>query len=251
MRHRFLTIIARSLAATAIFVMATLALAQDAFACDAGVTFDGLAAGTVFSAATGFMPGDVVLVEDNIIVTTRPFLFPGGGGAYGAATITNSIPAPVDFDLLRICRENNINLMFDLRNLGLVVTRVTFDWLDQGGFENLRVNGAPIFIGELDMAPAAIAPGVVYAVADTPVPGGQKGRSRLDGPVRAFMVGGQEFAIDRICVEGFVPGTGEQVRITMGDATKDAWLDDLDLDEASKAAATESSTWGAVKTLFQ
>jgi hypothetical protein len=231
---------------TRIFAVAlTLAVAgalaspsPSAAVCDNGVTFDGLAAATEYSAATGFQPGDVLFVEDGITVTARRFAFPGGGSGYGAATITNSIGAPVNFDRRRICRENNINLSFDLTGLGIVVTRVTFHWLDQGGFENLRVNGGPLYIGELDAAPAAIAPGIAYGDMEVPVPGGEKGESTLIGNVRSFTVGGQEFAIDSICVEGFVPMTPAELKLLTDDPDK-------------AAVATEGSTWGTVKALYR
>jgi hypothetical protein len=207
--------------------------------CDAGVTFDGLAAGTVFSPGTGVQPGDVLFVEDGITVTAHRFFFPGGGFGFGGAVIGNSLGAPINFDRQRICNQNNINLRYDLSGLGILVTRVTFNWLDMGGFENLRVNGAPQYIGELDMAPAAIAAGVVYVVqAEAPVPGGKKGRSSLEGPVSAFMVGGQEFAIDSICVEGIVPFTLEQVKLMIDDPDK-------------AAVATEQNTWSTVKALYR
>jgi hypothetical protein len=217
------------------------AAAGTALACDAGVTFDGLAAGTTYGLATGFQPGDVLFVENGITVTAHRFAFAGGGFGYGSATIGNSLGAPIRFDRRRICNENNINLRFDLSGLGLVVTRVTFHWLDMGGFENLRVNGGAPYIGELDMAPAAIAAGIAYAVNEVPVPGGKKGESVLLGPVSSFAVGGQEFAIDSICVEGYVPRNMEEARlmITIPDGDDDA------------PVATEQDTWGGVKALYR
>jgi hypothetical protein len=216
-----------------------LAWAATAYAfCDTGVTFDALAAGTTFSPATGVLPGDVLFVENGITVTAHRFFFPGGGWGFGAAIIANSLGAPVNFDRQHICTENNINLRFDLSGLGLVVTRVTFHWLDMGGFENLRVDGAPLYIGELDAAPAAIAAGITYAVeAEVPVPGGKKGRSSLVGPVSSFAVGGQEFAIDSICVEGFVASSLEEVQ--------------LQIDPEKAAIATQQTLWGTLKATYR
>ncbi|HOX25752.1 MAG TPA: hypothetical protein PLL30_10715 [Candidatus Krumholzibacteria bacterium] len=207
-------------------------------ACEAEVTFDTLVAGTVFSPATGVMPGDVLFVEDGITVSANQFMFPGGGSAFGGAGIVPAIVAPFVFGNVNICRENNVNLTFDLSGLGIVVTTVTFHWLDLGGFENLRVNGAPLYVGELDLAPAAIAPGVAYSVMEVAVPGGKKGISRLVGHVDRFTVGGQEFAIDEICVDGIVPGSGRRVHVSLDDPAKGL-------------VVVEQESWTTVKSLFR
>ncbi len=213
-------------------------LTGSAFACDAEVTFDGLAAGTVYAPGGGYAPGDWLFNEDGIDVTIHELLFPGGGSGFGGARIEPATGAPTNFGVINICRENNVNLDFDLTGLGIRVTGVRFRWLDLGGFENLRVNAAPVYAGELDMAPVAIAPGVVYGVREVPVPGGKKGVGQLRGPVRHFAVGGQEFWIDDVCVVGIDPGTGSEVEIEIEGAN-------------DKSMQTDASTWGSVKSLYR
>lgn len=80
---------------------------------------------------------------------------------------------------------------------------MSFRWSDQGGNENLGVNGAPrpTYAGELLSAPASIS-GALIASGSTPIPGGRKGRTAVLRPgsgIDRVRVGGQEFALDDVC----------------------------------------------------
>ena len=97
---------------------------------------------------------------------------------------------------------SNVSNLYDILAAGVAVGGVTFEYLDVGGTENLQVNGAGLYIGDLHLAPANIAPGVTFSVVTWPVPGGVRGFVTLTGQVDKLLVGGQEFAIDNICVLG-------------------------------------------------
>jgi len=89
-------------------------------------------------------------------------------------------------------------LGFDFGANGFVPARVQFEFLDQGGTENLSVNGSAVFAGDISAVPATLG-GATVSVSTTPAPGGKKGTVTLTGVINGFMIGGQEFWIDNVC----------------------------------------------------
>ena len=165
--------------------------------CDYLVDYESQIIGTEFSTATGYIAGDVILVEDNIPVMVDNIVWPTGGLFFGYATIVPAFSATGDANAMNL---NNIANVFDIAALGITVEKVTFEFVTYGGDENLQVNGAPIFVGQLESAPMAIAPGVNYFVTTSVVPGGLYGEAVLYGNVQKLLLAGQEFEIDNICV---------------------------------------------------
>ncbi len=164
--------------------------------CQVCVEFDPpLAIGTKYGAPAGNNSGDVVFTTNNIPVSVHKFDFPSGGGAFNVATV---VMPPVPFGSNQTINTNNINLGFDFSNIGFTPTEVQFEFLDQGGFENISVNGSPIFAGELSSSPSPIG-GVNVSTFTAPITGGKKGVVVLRGTVKDLKVGGQEFWIDRVC----------------------------------------------------
>jgi hypothetical protein len=157
-----------------------------------------LAIGTQYGAPAGQHSGDVIFTSNGIQVSVFDFNFTNGGGTFNLAQIDAALPT---FGSGQIMRTNNINLEFDFTNVGFTPNEVRFEFLDSGGFENISVNGSPIFAGELSAAPNPIG-GVNIAVTTTPVGGGKKGIVVLTGPVQRLRVGGQEFWIDNVCAKG-------------------------------------------------
>ena len=165
---------------------------------NAGVCVDferPLGVGTQYGAPAGHKSGDVVFTTNGIPVSVHDFIFPGGGGTFNEARIDF---APVPFGSGQSIRTNNINLEFDFSGIGFAPSEVRFEFLDLGGFENISVNGSPIFAGELTAVPNPIG-GVNIAVSTTLVTGGKKGMVILTGAVQRIRVGGQEFWIDNVC----------------------------------------------------
>lgn len=154
-----------------------------------------LTVGTQYGAPASHNPGDVVFTSNGIPVSVHDFNFTGGGGTFNVATIAL---APVPFGTGQSINTNNINLEFDFSTLGFVPKEVSFEFLDLGGFENISVNGSPIFTGELSSVPTPIG-GVNISVSTTPVTGGKTGTVILTGAVQKLRVGGQEFWIDNVC----------------------------------------------------
>jgi hypothetical protein len=166
-----------------------------AFAC---IDFEPpLAAGTQYGAPVGQAPGTVIFTSHAIPVTVQNFIFVGSGGTFNSARI--EVP-PAPFGSGQSIRTNNINLEFDFTPLGYPTSEVKFDYLDQGGSENVSVNGSPVFAGDLPATPNPIG-GVTVAITSGPAPGGKKGTVTLTGVVKTLRIGGQEFWIDNVCAK--------------------------------------------------
>ena len=101
-------------------------------------------------------------------------------------------------------RTININMLFDLQNLGFPVRRVTLSYLDLGGYENLAVNASGIYRGQIAAAPAFLGnANVSVTSAATPPPvSGRTGTVTITGQqIKSFMIGGQELWIDNVCAQ--------------------------------------------------
>jgi hypothetical protein len=154
--------------------------------------------GALFGAPVGTVPGSVVWVENGIPVSVHKFLFSGGGSTFNWLRIEN---APAAFTLAagKVGHTNNINVGFDFTGLTFIPTTVKFVFLHLGGYENLQVNGSPVFIGPITAPPTPWG-GVNVASAWVPVAGGSQGTVTLSGgPIKWLMVGGQEFWLDTVC----------------------------------------------------
>jgi len=72
------------------------------------------------------------------------------------------------------------------------------DFLDMGGFENISVNGSPMFTGDISAVPGSLG-GAAVSVSSTPAAGGKTGLVTLAGAIQKLRVGGQEFWINNVC----------------------------------------------------
>jgi hypothetical protein len=155
------------------------------------------ALGTFYGTPAAQVSGDLAFTQNWIDVYVYDFNKLPFGTAFGRADI---LMAPFAFSPGQSIRTNNINLLFDFRKVGFTPTKVTLYYLDQGGYENLAVNGA-LYRGELTSAPAFLG-GANVAVTSFPVPGtsAKTGTVRITGPlVKTVMIGGQEFWVDQVC----------------------------------------------------
>lgn len=154
------------------------------------------AAGTMYGPPAGTV---VLTTPDGIRMSVHDFRYVGGGMTLNWGRI--ELP-PVAFGSGQTLRANNINFEFDFTGLGAPVSRVTFDYLDLGGSEDLSVNGqpVPIYAGELTAAPSPMG-GATVAVTSVAVPGGKRGTVTVTGNIERIRVGGQEFWLDNVCAE--------------------------------------------------
>lgn len=157
------------------------------------------AASTQYGSPVGHTPGTIVLTTpDGIRMSVQNFRWLSGG-TFNSGRI--EMP-PVPFGAGQTLRSNNLNFEFDFTTLGFAVSRVKFEYLDLGGYENLDVNGqpVPIYAGEFAAAPSPIG-GANVAVTATTVPGGKRGTVTLTGNIQRIRIGGQELWLDNVCAE--------------------------------------------------
>lgn len=160
-----------------------------------------LGAGTVWGASVGQPPLTFVHAENAIRVYTEKFFLTGGGTAYRDARI--GLP-PFVFSSGQAARALHINLIFDFTSLPFVPSSYTFDYYDPNGpaaYENLKINGSGVFIGELNAPPPSLA-GVGISFAAGPFgapPSGDWARVKLTPGVGRLTVGGQDVWIDHVC----------------------------------------------------
>ena len=174
------------------------------------VDFESRPTGETWGLPVGHPVGTFMFNEGGVDLYTHQF-FPGGGGPlYNEGRVVPVIGAPILFGTgANIFRFNNMDVLFDFGGIA-PIDHVTFDWLSLGGDENLMVNGHLMYIGDLELAPAPIAPGVTFSTTVIPVPGGVKGTATLRGAIDKLVTGGQEFWIDDLCARyvGYIPGGG-------------------------------------------
>jgi hypothetical protein len=157
--------------------------------------FEALALGTTYGAPVGQSSGDLAFTSNGVPVSVFKWVSPNGNSFFNRADVV--IP-PVAFAAGKSIRLNNINLQFDFTALPFRVSAATFRFLDLGGSENLRVNGA-FYVGELTSAPSPLG-GVAVSVGWSAIPGGKLGTVKLAGTVKNLWIGGQELWIDQVCV---------------------------------------------------
>lgn len=157
------------------------------------------AAGTVWGSSAGHWPGTGVHSENGIKVVVQNFYWMGGGGGFGDAQV--DLPT-YPFADGQAAETSNINLQFYFHDLGWIPSKVYFSYLDEGGFENLSVNGSAFHVDEISLAPAALG-GRNVNVWTWPGPfGDDEGFVQVDGgTIKTITVGGQELWIDRFCAE--------------------------------------------------
>ncbi len=165
------------------------------------MAFEGLPPGFIYTAETGYEPGDLLFDDAGIPVTMRAYAGP-----------TPVVPAPS----VRVSTDHfgsaftrasgqyivlrNAAVEFDFEAPEQEVVSVCFDFFDGGGIENFSVNGQPLrFVQSLfQLHGQQVAPGVFLHIAPTPV-NVATGRVCLSGPVRTLLIGGPQFGIDNVC----------------------------------------------------
>ncbi len=175
--------------------------------CDHLSDIESPAIGSAWGGSYGNVPGDYIFTEDMMDVMIFDHTDPTGLTFFGDARVDAAF-AP--FGTSQILTMSSIGIGYDLAALG-TVEKVRFDYFDGAGIENLIVNSAPIYIGEIDAAPTTIAPGITCTVYETAGPGFDYGTVVLEGNVQTFMIAGQQFAIDNVCVRLFGSSTDVSV----------------------------------------
>ncbi len=121
----------------------------------------------------------------------------GSGPSMGNAFVDFAVPGIGDNQVLLL---SNVNADYDLTGL-VNVSRVTFDYFDGAGIENLMVNGSFMIdeFGALAGSTFSLG-GVDVFIARVSAAGYDHGEVILTGNVQSFAVGGQQFYVDNVCV---------------------------------------------------
>ena len=139
--------------------------------------------------------GVTVATEDGIDLSFDDIVYGTGSTNFGSADIIPAQPEAGDGQVMWL---NNITAVYDLSSVGAVDV-VKFDFIDYGGGENLRINGA-LLIDDITDMNGAVLGGVNVLVAWNTYTGFKAGEVVLTGNVQELAVAGQEFYIDNVCV---------------------------------------------------
>ncbi len=186
---------------SAIILVAALVLVTSAGASAASVGFEGLTLGTTYESPT-YSQGDLIFTEDGIDATLEEYLWGAGNPTFSGFAMVGAPSTEIpgagffDFGSPRLLGISNISVEFDFTNLGFPVNYVAVQYANNGGSENISVNGGDITYTAISSAPANIAPGVTLATSFDGVAG--YWTLELTGPVETMRIGGQEFAIDNV-----------------------------------------------------
>ncbi|MFZ2898201.1 MAG: T9SS type A sorting domain-containing protein [Saprospiraceae bacterium] len=161
--------------------------------------FQDIPLGTVYSAANGNMPGDLILTEENVGVTIGEFHLPNGNTVFGSVTALASPPNFTLGDGVALLSDE-MNLIFDFSALSGPLLGAGFGFLEGGGLKNISVNGGDVFVLEsfADL-PAIVAPGIESQVVYLPGVTPPVGTVLFSGPVHSLTVGGAEIILDNVC----------------------------------------------------
>lgn len=144
-------------------------------------------------------PGTTILSQGSLSLSIEPFVQSSGTTSFNQAAV--SVP-PFGGNGGQMLRANNIN--FKIKPLG-AASLVTLNYVDMGGSENFSVNGGALSAGDISSLPTVVN-GVSTAVKQAPLFNsggarvGSSGKLQLKGQISEFVIGGQEFWIDNVCV---------------------------------------------------
>ena len=154
--------------------------------------------GTTFGAPVGQPPGTWVFSEQSIRVQVNK-LITSSGSVYDRLRIETA-PPPYTLAVGNTGHAININALFSFAGLGWVTSNVKLHYMKYtGGFENLSVNGSPVFVGQITAPPGLLGGATVTS---TPVGflGGVQGTLTLTGvPISNVQLGGTSLWIDTVC----------------------------------------------------
>lgn len=163
--------------------------------------FQSVALGAKYGGDFGNHPGQVLdeFTEDGIQMSVEQFFLPQFTGFFQAEVV-----GPANDHQLAI---DNINVLFDLTNVGFNVTSLTLEYVELGGEDNFAVNGGSIHqlarFTEIDHT--NVAPGVTALV--------DGGLITLTGKIDSVLIGGQELTVDSIVA---VPEPTSMILLAVG-----------------------------------
>lgn len=177
-------------------------------------TFESVPLGTQYGSPPPNVPGEVVLTEDDIDMSVENF----STGAFNFAEII-APPDPFAPNTTQALATNNINVKFDLTQLGFDVKYAQLEYVDLAvgaGMDNFELNTTGL---QVVGTPADIVCPVGFqcSVTQYSIAGGVKGRIAITADpgnvIDTILIGGQELAIDNFHVA--VPEPSGLLLVTM------------------------------------
>ncbi|MDX1940538.1 MAG: T9SS type A sorting domain-containing protein [Saprospiraceae bacterium] len=157
-----------------------------------------------YGIASGFMPGNVLFMDDGVTIRLKSFQYFNGTTDFINATVSDDPIFNGDTSGLiqgDYIFPSNINLYFDFTQLPHPTTEVCFNFIDGGGEENIAVNGQNIQVlnNLTGLDGEEIAPGVIASLTLSDAFDFPAGTLCLKGNIKTLLIGGQEFVMDNVC----------------------------------------------------
>ena len=212
--------------------------------CEGGSLFDALPYGEKYgdlpSGATTFVAiGDIAFDADGIPVSLHELTSSSGFPGYQYAHVDGPQSA-YGFGGVNTLELRNVTASFDIASVYPETDTLCLHFLDEGGYENLSINGSTLTItangkGGLAALDGTSLGGVDISVSGTPfttgsgTPVAYAGILSLIGDVDELVIGGQEFWIDSLCIGIPGPSSPPSLSDFEGEEGEQLLLDLLDL----------------------
>lgn len=161
------------------------------------VTFNHLTLGAEIGTPSGLAPGGLAFTEAGVPVSVEQFERVPGGLTMDFFVVMES----PDFGNGQFVFVNNVNLVFDFTGLGFRPQRVLLHLRDQGGNENIAINGdpSPPLADDITGFPSSLG-GVNFVIGPlTTVSPLGVGDAEFRGTIDQLLIGGQELSLDDVC----------------------------------------------------
>lgn len=174
--------------AALIVVSADLAVAET-------LDFESVPVGTSYGGSDGHNPGDIVLMEDDIVMSVESFASTAGA-IFGQAVVGGDY---MPFFQSTPLQMNNIDARFDFTGLDLPVGILRLEFRDFGGTVDFSLNdGTRYILDDLTDLPSVPEPGYETVVVP-PISFNGFGVLTIYGfGIESVQLGGQELVVDRV-----------------------------------------------------
>jgi len=181
---------------------AVFALAQDPANC---LDFEDLPAEEQYGLEFGQESGDTILTSSDLAVSLDSFFYSNGSGDLLRVSVFTDEGLLGDFGQMLF--PSNASLTFRPTHDEALLSALCFDFFYYGGSLNLGINGQQRLIFEnlndlLDLADSELFPNVELSVDLAATDGFPiQGTVCVKGDLESLTIGGQEFALDNVCLE--------------------------------------------------
>ena len=155
-------------------------------------------------------PKEIIITENDIEISVHHFKEDTNKLVFNHCHIDYA--SKYGFGTGQVMALDSLTLLFDLTKLGEKRINVRLEFARLGGIENLEINGANYFVGELDTVKSNPAPDITWYISKDQAGGMLKATVLIYGNVTHLAIGGQNLLLDNIWFT-FTPvptGVGDQ-----------------------------------------